>query len=85
MKGKKIGKIRTRSPLSCSLHRISAERHSRSLSWFRRLFWVFLGFGVTTRQNFGAAAGVPKAEKLRVDPTPRKALLGQLTFIFLCC
>ena len=45
------------------------------------LSWVFLGFGVTTRQNFGAAAGDPKAEKLRVDPAPRKALLGQLTFI----
>ena len=48
---------------------------------FKRLFCVFLGFGVTTRQKFGAAAGDPKAEKLRVDPAPRKALLEQLTFI----
>ena len=51
-------------------------------NWFKRLFCVFLGFGVTTRQKFGAAAGDPKAEKLRVDPAPRKALLEQLTFIF---
>ena len=49
---------------------------------FRELFGVFLGFGVTTRQNFGAAAGDPKAEKLRVYPAPRKLLLKQLTFIF---
>ena len=51
-------------------------------NWFRRLFCVFLGFGVTTRRKFGAAAGDPKAKKLRVDPTPRKALLEQLSFIF---
>ena len=51
-------------------------------NWFKRLFCVFLGFGVTTRQKFGTAAGDPKAEKLRVDPAPRKALLQQLTFIF---
>ena len=51
-------------------------------NWFKGLFCVFLGFGVTTRQKFGAAAGDPKAEKLRVDPAPRKALLEQLTFIF---
>ena len=50
-------------------------------NWFKRLFCVFLGFGVTTRQNFGAAARDPKAKKLRVDPAPRKALLEQLTFI----
>ena len=43
---------------------------------------MFLGFGVTTRQNIGAASGDPKAEELRVDPVPRKALLEQLTFIF---
>ena len=48
---------------------------------FKRLFCVFLGFGVTTRQKFGAAAGDPKVEKLRVDPAPRKALLEQPTFI----
>ena len=51
-------------------------------NWFKRLFCVFLGFGVTTRGKFGAAAGDPKAEKLRVDPAPRNALLEQLTFIF---
>ena len=49
---------------------------------FKRLFCVFLGFGVTTRRKFGAAAGDPKVEKLRVDPAPRKSLLEQLTFIF---
>ena len=41
-----------------------------------------MDFGITTRQNFGAAARDPKAEKLRVNPAPRKALLGQLTLIF---
>ena len=51
-------------------------------NWFKRLFCVFLGFGVTTRRKFGATAGDPKAEKLRVDPAPRKVLLEQLTFIF---
>ena len=51
-------------------------------NWVKRLFCVFLGFGVTTRRKFGAAAGDPKAEKQRVDPAPRKALLEQLTFIF---
>ena len=50
-------------------------------NWFKRLFCV-LDFGVTTRRKFGAVAGDPKAEKLNVDPAPRKALLEQLTFIF---
>ena len=54
-------------------------------NWFKGLFCVFLGFGVTTRQKFGAAAGDPKAEKLRVDQASRKALLEQLTSIFLHC
>ena len=51
-------------------------------NWFRRLFCDFLDFNITTGQKFGAAAGDPKVEKLRVDPAPRKALLEQLTFIF---
>ena len=51
-------------------------------NWFKRLFCVFLDFGVTDMTKFFAAAGDPKSEKLRVDPAPRKALLEQLTFIF---
>ena len=52
---------------------------------FKRLFCVFLGFDVTTRQKFGAAAGDPKAEKLRVDPAPRKNFARTTNLHFLCC
>ena len=41
--------------------------------------WVLV---LRHEEKFGTAVGDPKAEKLRVDPAPRKALLEQLTFIF---